>query len=76
MKILHVITMLDIGGAERLLVDLLPLLRDKGLQVDLLVFNGVDTMLKDNIMQKGISVFEFSHGDNVKKYYKEVYDHE
>ena len=57
MRILHVITMLDVGGAERLLVDLLPLLRDKGgHQVDLLVFNGVDTILKENIKQKGITV--------------------
>ena len=75
MKILHVITMLDVGGAERLLVDLLPLLRDKGgHQVDLLVFNGVDTILKEKIKQKGIRIFEFSHGEDVKDYYKEVYD--
>ena len=33
MRILHVITMLDIGGAERLLVDLLPLLQEKGYDV-------------------------------------------
>ncbi len=66
--------MLDVGGAERLLVDLLPLLRDKGHQVDLLLFNGVDTILKDNLTQKGISIFELSHGCDVKNYYREVYD--
>lgn len=74
MKILHVITMLDIGGAEKLLVDLLPLLRDKGHQVDLLVFDGVETVLKDSIKQKGISVFELSHGNDVNNDKKEVYD--
>lgn len=74
MKILHVITMLDVGGAEKLLVDLLPLLRDKGHQVDLLVFDGVETVLKDSIIQKGISVFELSHGNDVNNDKKEVYD--
>lgn len=74
MKILHVITMLDVGGAERLLVDLLPLLRDKGHEVDLLVFDGVETILKDSIIQKGISVFELAHGNDVNNDQKEVYD--
>lgn len=74
MKILHVITMLDVGGAEKLLVDLLPLLRDKGHQVDLLVFDGVETVLKDSIIQKGISVFELSKGNDVNNDKKEVYD--
>lgn len=74
MKILHVITMLDVGGAEKLLVDLLPLLRDKGNQVDLLLFNGVDTPFKQVLRQKGIRIFELSHGKDVTKYFKEVYD--
>ena len=43
MKILHVITSLGTGGAERLLVDLLPRLRDFGNEVELLVFNGKNT---------------------------------
>lgn len=40
MKILHVITSLRTGGAEHLLVDLLPRLRDKGNDVELLLFDG------------------------------------
>lgn len=74
MKILHVITMLDVGGAERLLVDLLPLLCDKGHRVDLLLFNGVETKLKEDITQYGIRIFELSHGKDVREYRKEVYN--
>lgn len=39
MKILHVITQLQIGGAEHLMVDLLPRLRDLGNQVELAAFS-------------------------------------
>ena len=74
MRILHVITMLDIGGAERLLVDILPLMRDAGHDVELLLFNGVDTPFKKELGDKGIKIHELSHGDDVKDYYKEVYD--
>ena len=74
MRILHVITMLDIGGAERLMVGLLPLLRDAGNEVELLLFNGVDTPFRDTLEQKGIKIHELSHGNDVKDYYKEVYD--
>lgn len=74
MKILHVITMLDIGGAEHLLVDILPLMRDAGHDVELLLFNGVDTPFKKDLEDKGIKIHELSHGDDVKNYYKEVYD--
>lgn len=38
MKILHVITSLSTGGAEHLLVDMLPRLRDMGHTVEVAVF--------------------------------------
>ena len=66
MKILHVITSLYTGGAERLMVDLLPLLKDKGRnQVDLLLFNGVETQFKKKIEQNGITVFSLSSTNDV-----------
>lgn len=74
MRILHVITMLDIGGAERLLVDILPLMRDAGHDVELLLFDGVDTSFRSSIEKCGIRIYELSHGKNVRDYYKEVYD--
>lgn len=66
MKILHVITSLYTGGAEHLLVDLLPLLKDGGKnQVDLLLINGVETSFKKLIQQKGINVYSLSTTNDV-----------
>ena len=58
MKILHVITTLDTGGAERLMVDLLPLLNAKGDQAELLLFNGFRTPLRTELEQRGVLVHE------------------
>jgi glycosyltransferase involved in cell wall biosynthesis len=58
--------MLDIGGAERLMVDLLPLLHTQGnIDVDLLLFNGVDTPFKNELKQQGIQIFELGYVDDV-----------
>lgn len=66
MKILHVITSLYTGGAERLMVDLLPLLRDNGKnQVDLMVVNGVETPFKKKIIHEGINVHALSMTNDV-----------
>ena len=66
MKVLHIITSLYTGGAERLMVDLLPLLQQNGsIQVDLLLFNGVETPLKDMIEEKGIKVSALSTTNDV-----------
>ena len=43
MRILHVITSLLTGGAEKLIIDIVPRLRDKGHVVDVVVFNGAET---------------------------------
>jgi len=42
MKIVHIINSLESGGAEKLLLETLPLYNKMGVQVDLLVLNGVD----------------------------------
>ena len=61
MRILHVITSLDTGGAERLMVDLLPKLIEKGNQVELLLFNGLMTPFRKELEQYGVSVYELFH---------------
>jgi glycosyltransferase involved in cell wall biosynthesis len=43
MKVLHVINSLNIGGAEKLLKEMLPLLHGKGLYTELLLLNGEET---------------------------------
>lgn len=62
MKILHVITSLRTGGAEKLMVDLLPRLKAKGLNVDLLLFDGTDSPFRQEVEKAGIKVFDLGIG--------------
>lgn len=62
MKILHVITSLRIGGAEHLLVDLLPELKRFGFQVDLLLFDGTYTSFYKQLEEKGIKIHSLGRG--------------
>ena len=43
MKILHIINSLVTGGAEKLIIDTLPLYKKEGVDVDLVLLNGKDT---------------------------------
>ena len=65
MKILHVITSLRTGGAEKLMVDLLPRLKAKDLDVDLLLFDGTDTPFRREVETAGIKVFDLGIGGSV-----------
>ena len=65
MKILHVITSLSTGGAEHLMVDLLPKLRDFGNDVDLLLFDGRRTSFYKELEKKGITIYSLGIGGNV-----------
>ena len=65
MKILHVITSLNTGGAEKLMVDLLPRLRDLGNEVKLLIFDGARTSFYNELEQNGIKIHHLSIGGNV-----------
>lgn len=65
MKVLHVITSLNIGGAEKLMVDLLPRLKQRGVEVELLVFVGTRTMFYDQLEREGIKITAFSERGSV-----------
>jgi glycosyltransferase involved in cell wall biosynthesis len=65
MKILHVITSLSTGGAEKLMVDLLPRLKEKGHEVDLLLFDGKDTPFRRQAEAAGIKVMHTRIGGSV-----------
>ena len=56
MRFLYVITSLRIGGAEKLMVDLLPRMKAKGYEVDLCVFDGIKTPFYDEIERRGVKV--------------------
>lgn len=64
MKILHVITSLLTGGAETLLVNLIPRLRAMGNEVDVCVFLDRKTPLMNRLEQenKGIRIWKLGNG--------------
>ncbi len=65
MRILHVITSLRTGGAEKLMVDLLPRLKAAGHEVDLLLFDGVDTPFRREAEGAGIRIYDMGTGGSV-----------
>ena len=65
MKILHVITSLRIGGAEKLMTDLLPRLQKMGHEVAIYVFQGVHTPLVDQLKNAGVQVIMGAENDSV-----------
>lgn len=65
MKIVHVITSLRIGGAEKLMVEILPRLRDMGNEVELVLFCGVQTAFKQQLLDRGIKITDLSADGSV-----------
>lgn len=65
MKILQVITSLQTGGAEKLILDMVPKYRALGLDVDVLLFDGTDTPFKSQLKEKGVEVYSLGHGGSV-----------
>lgn len=65
MRLLHVITSLQTGGAEKLMVDLLPRFKSMGHDVELLAFDGRETPFYKELEQSGIKIHHLSIGGNV-----------
>lgn len=65
MKILHVITSLQTGGAEKLMVDLLPRLKQMGHVVELCVFDGTKTPFYEQLEATGLPIHSLSIGESV-----------
>lgn len=64
MKILFVITSLLTGGAEKLVVDLVPLLRAKEHVVDVALFNGEETPLMEKLRSEvpDVKIYKLGYG--------------
>ena len=64
MRILQVITSLDMGGAETLVVNLIPRLQVLGNTVDLCVFNGTETPLTQRLKKEcpQTKIYALGHG--------------
>ena len=56
MKLLHVISSLEIGGAQRLLSDLLPVQKQQGLEVDLLVNVNVENDFTAKLLDARVNI--------------------
>lgn len=65
MKILHIITSLHTGGAEKLIIDIVPRLQDLGHTVDVLLFDGSDTLFKQQLLASDVRILELSNGGSV-----------
>lgn len=65
MKILQVITSLRTGGAEKLIVDMVPLYQEQGYQVDVLLFDGSETPFKKQLRDKGVTIYQLGEGGSV-----------
>jgi len=63
MKILQVITSLQTGGAEKLIVDIVPRLWQKGLEMDVCLFYGKDTPFKRQLQSLGCRVYDLSYDE-------------
>lgn len=68
MKILEVITSLQVGGAEHIVVELAIGLKTLGHDVDVVVFNGEDSVFMGELKRTGCKVYRFG-----KSYYNPLY---
>ncbi len=65
MRILQVITSLQMGGAEKIVVDLSLKLREKGHKVSVVAFASGISIFKQALLDGGCSVIEFSERESV-----------
>lgn len=72
MKVLHIITSLELGGAEKLLLDLIPAQKRQGIQVDLLVLDMRGEKFLEEYKKRGIKVIETAV--NNKLSYKNIFE--
>ena len=57
MKILHIITSLELGGAEKLLTELLPAQKKYGYAVELMILSDINAVFKKDLEEKGIEIY-------------------
>ena len=69
MKILQVITSMHVGGAEKLIVDIVPLLKQRGHTVDVCLFNGTNTQFSEKLKESGCIIYSLSLDE---RYYNPV----
>ena len=56
---------MDIGGAERLLTEIVPMINTLGHTCDVALFDGHPTSFKTLLLKKGVKILDFSQGRSV-----------
>jgi glycosyltransferase involved in cell wall biosynthesis len=56
MKVLHIINDLSSGGAEKLISDTLPLMKKKGVEIELMLLDNTNNVFEDNILNNKIKI--------------------
>lgn len=82
MKILHIIDSLSVGGAEKLIVDSIPLMVEKGIEVDVALLKQTDSAFYNelrekeccNIINLGTSLFNPLHLYKIIRLFNKDYD--
>lgn len=64
LKVLHIINSLDIGGAEKLITESLPIFKDKGVNIELLLLKDTDSFFYKTLTDLGITVHSL-HSRNI-----------
>lgn len=72
MRVLQIITSLETGGAEKLLVDSIPLYKAKGIEMELLLLNGTKSPFFYELEKKGVITYSLSAG-NIKTVYNPLH---
>jgi len=68
MRVLQVINSLNIGGAEKLLVDAIPLFKKRGIEMELMLLNGEGTPFFNKLKEQKVIIHTLSNGDTKKIY--------
>ena len=55
MKILHIITSLELGGAEKLLSELIPLQKELGYDVELMILSDINSVFEKDLIKRNKS---------------------
>ncbi len=69
MRVLRVINTMGIGGAERSIVNNVPIHNEHGVKTDVLLLNGKSSFFIDKLKKRNIKVYSLTLSDNIKTIY-------
>ena len=75
MRILQVITSMHIGGAEKLLTQLAPMMNVNGNQCDVALFDGIDTQFRQALVEAGVDMICMDSSDGYSVWQKNTIDY-